>query len=53
MRKKDWLHLMAYGAVLILSGGVLANPFLGTVATSAGEGIDSDGRIRYRSVGRH
>jgi hypothetical protein len=27
MRKKDWLHLMAYGAVLILAGGVLANPF--------------------------
>ena len=53
MRKKDWLHLMAYGAVLILSGGVLANPFPGTVATSAGEGIVSDGRIRYRSAGRH
>jgi hypothetical protein len=43
MRKKDWLHIRAYGAILILSGGVLATPFPGTVATSAGEGIVSDG----------
>jgi hypothetical protein len=27
MRKKDWLHLIAYGAVFLVSGLVLVNAF--------------------------
>jgi len=28
MRKKDWLHIVAYGSVFLLSGVVLAHTFL-------------------------
>jgi len=28
MRRSDWLHLIAYGSILLVSGVVLAHTFL-------------------------